>query len=168
MIADNRLAEVATWDDQLLAEQLQALANVELNFDIETIGFDMGEIDLRIESLNAPKEQEAEPVLPVVSGPPVTRLGDLWLLGRHQVLCRDARDEAAYRVLMADERAAAAFTDPPYNVKIDGHVSGLGELRHREFVMAAGEMNSSAFTEFLAQALGGMKVRGAKPRAAGR
>jgi ParB-like chromosome segregation protein Spo0J len=57
MLADNRLTEIASWDDRLLAEQLQALSSVELDFDIETIGFDMGEIDLRIESLN-PKGDE--------------------------------------------------------------------------------------------------------------
>ena len=58
MIADNRLAEVAVWDDRLLAEQLKALASVELSFDLETIGFDMGEIDLRIESLKGEATKE--------------------------------------------------------------------------------------------------------------
>ena len=83
MIADNRLTEIATWDDSLLAEQLQTLASVELDFDIETIGFDMGEIDLRIESLNAKQSVAAEPPIPDVAGPAVSRAGDLWLLGRH-------------------------------------------------------------------------------------
>ena len=160
MIADNRLAEVAVWDDRLLAAQLKALASVELNFDIETIGFDMGEIDLRIESLDAPSEktQEAEPALPAVCGPPVTRTGDLWLVGRHKILCGDARDEQAHGVLLGTERAAMVFTDPPYNVAIDGHVSGLGKVRHREFVMASGEMTPEAFTRFLTDALGRLKA----------
>jgi DNA modification methylase len=160
MIADNRLAEIATWDDKLLAEQLRALASVELNFDIETIGFDMGEIDLRIESLKEPSAtpQDDEPALPEPAGLPVTHIGDLWRLGRHKVLCGDARDEAAYAALMGPERAAAVFADPPYNVEIDGHVCGLGELRHREFVMAAGELTPEEFTRFLADALAGMKA----------
>jgi DNA modification methylase len=157
MIADNRLTEIASWDDRLLAEQLQALSSVELDFDIETIGFDMGEIDLRIESLNAKDTSAAEPPIPDVSGPAVSRVGDLWLLGRHRLLCGDARDEAAHAELMGTERAAAVFTDPPYNVAIDGHVSGLGKVRHREFVMAAGEMTPEAFTEFLTAALERMK-----------
>jgi hypothetical protein len=149
MIADNRLAEVAVWDDRLLAEQLKALASVELNFDIETIGFDMGEIDLRIESLNPKDTSAAGLPIPDVSGPAVSRLGDLWLIGRHKLLCGDARSETAYAELMGTERGAAVFADAPYNVKIDGHVSGLGKARHREFVMATGEMTPQAFTEFL-------------------
>ncbi len=157
MIADNRLTEIASWDDRLLAEQLQALSSVELDFDIETIGFDMGEIDLRIESLNAREASPAESPVPDVSGPAVSRLGDLWLIGRHKLLCGDARSEAAHAELMGTERAAAVFSDPPYNVPIDGHVSGLGKVRHREFVMAAGEMTREAFTEFLTIALERMK-----------
>ena len=102
MIADNRLAEVAVWDDRLLAEHLKALASVELAFDIETIGFDMGEIDLRIELLAAKDANASEPALPEVLGPAVSRIGDLWLLGRHRVLCGDARDEAAHAVLIGD------------------------------------------------------------------
>ncbi len=156
-IADNRLTEIASWDDRLLAEQLQALSSVELDFDIETIGFDMGEIDLRIESLNAREASPAESPIPDVSGRAVSRLGDLWLIGRHKLLCGDARSEAAHAELMGTERAAAVFSDPPFNVQIDGHVSGLGKVRHREFVMAAGEMTREAFTEFLTVALERMK-----------
>ena len=158
MIADNRLAEVAVWDDRLLAEQLKALASVELAFDIEAIGFDMGEIDLRIELLAAKDTDVNEPALPEVVGPAVSRIGDLWLLGRHRVLCGDARDEAAHAVLMGNERGSAVFSDPPYNVPIDGHVSGLGKARHRAFVMASGEMTPEAFTAFLASALEQMKA----------
>jgi ParB-like chromosome segregation protein Spo0J len=119
MIADNRLAEIS-WDDQLLAEQLQALSSVELDFDIETIGFDMGEIDLRIGSLNPKETSAAEPAIPDVSGPPISHVGDLWLIGRHKLLCGDARDETALAELMGTDRAAAVFSDPPYNVAIEG------------------------------------------------
>ncbi len=157
MIADNRLTEIASWDDRLLAEQLQALSNVELDFDIETIGFDMGEIDLRIESLNPKETSAAEPPIPDVSGTSVSHVGDLWLIGRHRLLCGDAREEAAHAKLMGAERAAAVFSGPPYNVAIDGHVSGLGRVHHREFVMAGGEMTPEAFTAFLTAALERMK-----------
>jgi DNA modification methylase len=157
MIADNRLTEIASWDDRLLAEQLQALSSAELDFDIEAIGFDMGEIDLRIESLNAKDTSAAEPPIPDVSGPAVSRLGDLWLIGQHKLLCGDARSEAAHAELMGTKRAAAVFSDPPFNVPIDGHVSGLGRVRHREFVMATGEMTPQAFTEFLTVAFERMK-----------
>jgi DNA modification methylase len=158
MIADNRLAEVAVWDDRLLAEQLKALASVELSFDIETIGFDMGEIDLRIESLSSEPGKVVDEPIPNVLGDVTSRMGDLWLLGRHKLLCGDARDGNAHRILLRDERAATVFADPPYNVPIDGHVSGLGKLRHREFVMAAGEMTAVAFTAFLTEALERMKA----------
>jgi DNA modification methylase len=81
-------------------------------------------------------------------------MGDLWLLGRHKLLCGDARKPADYAALLGDELADMIITDPPYNVKIDGHVSGLGRVRHREFAMAAGEMSKDQFTGFLAETLG--------------
>lgn len=141
MIADNRLTEIAVWDDRLLAEQLKELASVDLDFDIEATGFDLGEIDFRIESLLAPASEPAEPPIPVVSRPAVSQAGDLWLLGEHRVLCGSALDAAAYRALMGTEKAAAVFMDPPYNVPIDGHVSGLGQIRlwqHRTGVLLPG------------------------------
>jgi DNA methylase len=131
-----------------------------LNFDIETIGFDMGEIDLRIESLNLKDTSAAEPEFPDVPGPAITRVGDLSLIGQHKLLCGDARSGAARAELIGTERATAVFTDPPFNVRIEGHVSGLGKVRHREFVMATGEMTPQAFTEFLTVALQRMKESG--------
>ena len=155
MIADNRLTEISTWNDQLLAEQLQELSLLDLDFDIEVTGFEMGEIDLRIASL----EDEAEPgddpadILPEPPArPPISKCGDLWHLGRHRVLCGNALGRADFAALMGEERAVSVFTDPPYNVPIDGHVSGLGAIHHRPFPMASGEMDKPAFTAFLAQA----------------
>jgi DNA modification methylase len=155
MIADNRLTEIATWDDRLLAEQLQDLSISGLDFSLETTGFEMGEIDLRIASLEDLPAQDDDPadVLPeVVAGPPVSKLGDVWVLGRHRVLCRSALDLQAFTALMGEERATMVFTDPPYNVPIDGHASGLGGIHHRPFPMASGEMNKAEFTAFLVQA----------------
>ena len=148
-IADNRLTEIASWDDRLLGETLQELASVDLDFALEATGFDAGEIDLRIEALPQNEREPAERPIPAVPGPAVTRTGDLWLLGRHKVLCGDALDAEAYRTLLGPETANAAFTDPPYNLPVNGHVSGRGQTRHREFPMAAGEMDSAAFTKFL-------------------
>jgi ParB-like chromosome segregation protein Spo0J len=116
MIADNRLTEIAVWDDRLLAEQLKELASVDLDFDIEATGFDLGEIDFRIESLLAPASEPTEPPIPVVSGPAVSQAGDLWLLREHRVLCGSALDAASYRALMGTEKAAAVFMDPPYSM----------------------------------------------------
>ena len=144
MIADNRLTEIATWDDRLLAQQLKDLSLLGLDFNIEVTGFEMGEIDLRIASLEdmpEPDDDPADVVPEVPAGPPVSKIGDLWLLGRHRVLCGNALDPAAFAALMGEERAAMVFTDPPYNVPIDGHASGLGAIHHRPFPMASGEMD---------------------------
>jgi DNA modification methylase len=155
MIADNRLTEIANWDDQLLAEQLKDLSLLGLDFSIEVTGFEMGEIDLRIASLDDVPDRADDPAdaVPELSTRPLlTKLGDLWLLGRHCVLCGNALDPAAFAALMGKERAAMVFTDPPYNVPIDGHASGLGAIHHRPFPMAAGEMDKAGFTAFLGQA----------------
>src|SRR5260221_7559739 len=150
-IADNRLAEIARWDDPILAEQLKGLSIINLDFDIEITGFDMGEIDLRIESLNLDlNETDPADVLPSEGkGEPVAQKGDLWTLGRHRLLCGDALDPVAYATLMRGKKADMVFTDPPYNVRIDGHATGLGAHRHREFAMASGEMTHAEFQNFL-------------------
>ncbi|MDO8431085.1 MAG: ParB N-terminal domain-containing protein [Candidatus Binatus sp.] len=154
MIADNRLTENSVWDDRLLAEQLKELSVLDLDFSLEATGFEMGEIDLRIEGLDSPNEaDEADDLSELPAGPPVTRVGDLWLLGEHRVFCGSALDAQAYAALMGAERADLVFTDPPYNVLIAGNVSGLGAVRHREFEMASGEMSEAEFTNFLTHAL---------------
>ena len=155
MIADNRLTEIGTWDDRLLAQQFKELSLLGLDFNIEVTGFEMGEIDLRIASLEELSETDADPadVLPEVpAGPPLSKLGDAWVLGRHRVLCGDALDAAAFTTLMGEERAAMVFVDPPYNQPVDGHASGLGAIHHRPFPMASGEMDRPEFIAFLGQA----------------
>jgi DNA modification methylase len=155
MIADNRLPENSVWDDRLLAEQLKDLSMLDLDFSIEVTGFEMGEIDFRIEGLKPPPQAEEDPadvISAAPAGPAVSRAGDLWLLGTHRVYCGSALEEGSYATLMQDEKAAMVFTDPPYNVPIEGNVSGLGAVHHREFVMASGEMNEAEFTAFLATA----------------
>src|SRR5271167_3655112 len=153
MIADNRLTENSVWNDRLLAEQLQELAVLDLDFSLEVTGFEMGEIDLRIEGLELTAEGVPDPAdtLPP-TGPQVSRAGDLWLLGSHRVFCGNALDDRSYEMLMKGETAAMVFTDPPYNLGIEGNVSGLGAVQHREFAMASGEMTESEFTAFLTRA----------------
>jgi DNA modification methylase len=154
-IADNRLTENATWDNHLLAEQFKMLSEVELNFSLEDTGFEMGEIDLLIEGLAPGSAEESDPAdtLPAIeSQAPVTQLGDLWLLKHHRVLCADSLKEETYRQLMQEQKAAAVFTDPPYNVPIDGFVTGSGKTHHAEFAMASGEMTIPEFTAFLSKA----------------
>jgi DNA modification methylase len=150
ILADNRLAEVAGWDKELLAIELQGL--IELDVDIELTGFEMAEIDVILddarEAHGAPTGPEDDVAQPA-PGPAVTQAGDLWALGKHRLLCGDARDQVAYARLLERAKAEFVFTDPPYNVVIDGNVCGLGSIRHREFAMGCGEMTESEFTAFL-------------------
>jgi DNA modification methylase len=147
-IADNRLTDTSVWDDTLLAEQLKALSLLELDFSMDAIGFDSGELDFRIESLDTPIE-EVEEEAPMPQGPSVSVLGDLWQMGPHRLLCGSALEELSYTRLLEGSEASMVMTDPPYNVKVDGHVGGKGKIKHREFVMASGEMSAAEFTQFL-------------------
>ena len=153
LIADNRLTENSEWDEQLLAEQFKELSLLNLDFELDVTGFEMAEIDLRIEGLNEADAEEDDPAdqIPTVAGPAVTKLGDVWLLARHRIICDSALDPASYDTLMARDKAGLVFTDPPYNVPVQGHVSGNGAVQHREFAMASGEMTKSQFTAFLQQ-----------------
>jgi DNA modification methylase len=149
VIADNKLAENAGWDRELLALELQELS-VELNFDVTVTGFETAEVDILIGELNNDALDEADLVAEIDrSVPAVSCLGDCWHIGDHVLLCGDALDKNSYVTLLGSQKAEVVFTDPPYNVPIDGHVSGLGRVTHREFAMAAGEMTSQEFTQFL-------------------
>jgi len=155
MVADNRLAEIAIWDDQLLGEIFQELSGLDLDFRLDVTGFEMAEIDLKIEGLDEKKDgPDAADDIPELPSPlPVSLLGDLWLLGKHRVLCGNALEGGCYRDLMNGRKAALVFTDPPYNVPIEGHVGGHGQIHHRDFAMACGEMSAGEFTDFLTKAL---------------
>jgi DNA modification methylase len=167
VIADNRLAENAGWDRELLAIELQYLCELDLDFDVTITGFEMPEIDVLFGELQAagsdPDKPDPADETPAVddSGPAVTRPGDLWLLGKHRLICGDATDPAVYAGLLHGERAQMVFTDPPYNVPIAGHVCGLGSVKHREFAMAAGEMSEAEFTGFLSTIFGNLAAHAA-------
>jgi DNA modification methylase len=151
-IADNRLAELAGWDNEVLAVELTALLEIE-SFEIELTGFETASIDTILGNADDAAEDPGDLV---PAGPQaVTRLGDLWRLGEHRLLCGDARDSASLERLLVGQKAQMVFTDPPYNVQI-AKVSGLGKVKHREFAMASGEMTSAAFTEFLKKVLGNL------------
>jgi DNA modification methylase len=152
MIADNKLSSTSTWSDELLANHFMELSALDLNFSLDVTGFEIGEIDFLIEGQGksqSTQHDSADDLREFVSGPSVCKLGDLWLLGRHRVFCGNSLDSASYKTLTEGELAHLIFTDPPYNVRIDGHASGLGRTKHREFAMASGEMGRSEFTDFL-------------------
>jgi ParB-like nuclease domain len=157
VIADNKLALNAGWDREVLAIELQALVDIE--FEVEVTGFSLAEIDLVLDDAresSAASEHDVDDETPALLDPVLatTRLGDLWLLGRHRLLCGDSRNRESFERLLERERTDLVFTDPPYNVPIDGHGCGLGRTRHREFAMGAGEMSREAFTGFLQLTLG--------------
>ncbi len=154
-IADNRLAENAGWDQELLALELTYITELDIEFNLSLTGFEVPEIDIILTHGETPEEDpDDDPALLEHNQPPVSRPGELWQLGQHRILCGDATDPACYRRLLGEEKARVIFTDPPYNVPIQGNVSGLGAVKHREFVMASGEMSSAEFTDFLKTALG--------------
>ena len=156
VLADNKLALNAGWDEVILAEELEALLEFDLDFDVTITGFEMPEIDrLLLDQNTEIKKDNPLDKLPK-KAPRRCNLGDLWQLGKHRLICGSALEHATFEKLMGGERAAMVFTDPPYNVPIDGHVGNSGQIKHREFVMASGEMSVREFTEFLKSAFNNM------------
>jgi DNA modification methylase len=149
VIADNRLAELAGWDNDLLALELAAVSELDSDFDLALTGFDVAEIEALLNGLESGEQQEEEPVQIDEQAPVVSRVGDMWQLGDHALICGDATDPEVYRRLLDQGKAQMVFTDPPYNVPVNGHICGLGKVQHDEFVMASGEMTEEQFTTFL-------------------
>ncbi len=150
IIADNEIALKAGWDREILALEMQGL--IDLGFEVELTGFEAAEIDLILDELRIASADNGEPEddhPDPEASPPISRSGDVWLLGPHRLLCGDARHTETYRRLLGSDKADLVFTDPPYNVRVDGHVSGLGRIQHREFAMASGEMTDEEFVSFL-------------------
>jgi DNA modification methylase len=148
VIADNKLAELAGWDQAILGAELADLLSLELPFNLEVTGFSTAEIDGLTLQLDGEDASPGE-LLPA-DGPAVTRHGETWIMGDHRLICGDSTQAETHQALMENDRARLVFSDPPYNVPIDGHVGGKGRVKHREFAMASGEMSSREFTDFLA------------------
>ena len=149
VLADNKLALNAGWDEELLAEELEAILGDDAGFDLSITGFSLAEVDSLIEGKSVEEDGDpADDLLPE-EVPPRCKLGDIWQLGPHRLICGDALDPKVIDLLMDGKQARMVFTDPPYNVPIAGHVSGLGKVKHREFAQASGEMSKDQFVAFL-------------------
>ena len=154
VLADNKLALNAGWDEGILAKELEVLLSIDLDFDVQLTGFSIAEIDMVIDTANPEEPNDPDDdILPACIGE-LTQCyaGDIWQLGPHKLICGDALDKKVVSALMGDKLARMVFTDPPYNIVIDGNVSnigGTGSIKHREFAMASGEMSSAEFTAFL-------------------
>jgi hypothetical protein len=148
-LADNKIALSAGWDLEILRLELAEIGTLDVDFDLSLTGFASGEIDVVLKAANDPDEE----VIPAVPDQPRTSVGDIWILGEHRIGCGDGRDVGFLRRLLGpDTLVDAAFLDPPYNVKINGHANAKG--RHREFAMASGEMSEPEFRNFLGETLG--------------
>lgn len=144
IIADNKLAEEASWSKALLRAELSGL--IELGYTVELTGFDTFEIDGFI-NFDEGEEQSGEDRvdLPELTKVSVCQLGDRWTIGEQALIIGDARDSAVIERLLAGERAQMVMIDPPYGCRIANNVSGNGKVRHGNFVMGAGETSLPEF-----------------------
>jgi DNA modification methylase len=149
MIADNKIAANAGWDRKILAAEFGAFAVLfpQIDLSLEITGFEAAEIDGLLGDHFDPEQDPADK-LPELQPRSVSQPDDLWLLGHHRVYCGDSGDPTVIRRLMGRRLAAMVFADPPYNVKIKATV-GRGKRKHREFVLASGEMSPPQFIDFL-------------------
>ncbi len=154
-IADNKLTENGEWDFDLLKVELEDLNSLNLDFNLDITGFDTADIDVMLDDTLTRKEvklDEKANSLPFIPANEVlSKEGDIWLLGKHRIICGNALEKDTYANLFEGKKADMIFTDPPYNVKVDGHVCGLGKIKHKEFSMASGEMSEEEFQKFLAK-----------------
>ena len=138
ILADNKLALNAGWDEDLLAQELGILLEEEISFDMDTIGFSVAEVDMIIEGSHKEEPHDPADDLPVDDKElKKVEPGDIWQLGRHRLICGDSLDLDVVSALMEGDKARMVFTDPPYNVPIDGFVGGKGKIKHKEFAMAS-------------------------------
>jgi len=163
-IADNKLTENGQWDVDILKLEFLEMEKLDLDFSLDITGFDTGEIDLILDPGLGDKQvqlDEKNNGIPfILENEVVTENGWIWQLGKHKVICGNSLDENSYiRLLKSSpdknikshkmEKAHMAFTDPPYNVKVQGHAGGNGKFKHKEFPMASGEMTPEEYQNFL-------------------
>jgi DNA modification methylase len=143
VIADNKLALNAGWDNDMLAVEIADL--IEEGFDLDLTGFDGDEINkLLADSEKIEEGLTDEDAVPEVPDDPVSKLGDVWVLGKHRVVCGDCTDQTAVDLLMDGQMADMVFTDPPYNVDYSGRgKNNLGKIKNDK-------MSNDQFDEFLA------------------
>lgn len=148
-IADNKLAELGSWSIERLQLEFQELDKLNLDFSLGITGFDMGDIDLILEGQETKVDPKANNIPFIPDDEIISQEGDIWQLGAHRIICGNSLQKEVLAQLMEDKKADMVFTDPPYNVKINGHVCGAGSVQHKEFKFASGEMTSEEFTTFL-------------------
>jgi len=138
-LADNRTAELAEWDENVLAKQLLEL--IDVDFDIESLGFELPEPEIEVEPDDAPTIEEVEHR---------TKLGQLWKLGDHLLYCGDSTEEATFTRLMGDDKAHLIWTDPPWNVNY-GAVDEGNQQGYKVRTIMNDHMNEGQWDEFVGQ-----------------
>lgn len=156
-IADNKIASNAGWNLEILADELKLIADLSagLDFDVTITGFETAELDGILADLDEASNRDPAEEVPEPEEVVVARPGDIWVAGNHRLICADATREESYTLLFAClGLAAMIITDPPYNVRVNGHITGRGKVRHKEFAQASGEMSEAEFEAFLRQVMG--------------
>lgn len=151
-LALNRLSEDSAWDDKELALEFSDILELAPQIDLQATAFETGEIDFLLDGRGLDEEDDLPQIEPNAEA--VTRPGDQWICGVHGAFCGDAREAESFLRVLGTEKAAMVFTDPPYNVPIDGHASGLGAIRHADFVAGCGELSPTEHVAFLRTSLG--------------
>jgi DNA modification methylase len=157
VLADNRLAELSSWNPKSLKRELQFLSELEINYDFLALGFETAEIDF-VFADDDEADDRANALSQTLDVPTISRPGDLWQLDQHRVFCGSALETASYQRLLAHDRAQMVFTDLSYKMPIQRHAGGRGGVKHREFAMASGEMTNAQFTQLLSTALTQIKA----------
>lgn len=150
-LAANKLSEMSGYDDELLALELKEIDELLGDVDLSDLGFEPGEIDRLLGFTDGDKPEDEHWVDPDPACP-VAKLGDVWQLGRHRLLCGDALNSERYDVLLDGEKAQLVLSDVPYNLPAK-QISGNGRFKHEDFVQGAGEMSKAEFTDFLTGAM---------------
>lgn len=150
-LADNKLAELSKWDPNILKIEFQGLVEFE-NLDLTVTGFEIPEIDKFLLNEDVLEDDNADNIDGFLKQKPISRPGDLWLPGKHRIICADALSREVYEKLMDGAAAQIVFTDPPFNIRVQD-ISGNGKVQHAEFAMASGEMTREEFITFLTTAL---------------
>jgi len=149
-LADNKISENGGWNTDLLHLEISELETICNDFDITITGFEDVEIDVMnnpLEKKSADKKLNQIPYIP--ENEIISKIGDIWIMGNHRIICGNSLQPKTFQKLIGDKVADMILQDPPYNVKISGHVCNSGSIKHKEFAMASGEMKSDEFRKFL-------------------
>lgn len=151
-ILDNRIAEDSEWNYANLQEAIENLGKFDISFEdlgFETVDYDKIFLNNDSEECEVKNSEQETADWLDANIPKKANLWDLWRLGDHFILCGNSLLQKAFEILMQGELAQIVITDPPYNCKVNGHVCGLGKIKHNEFAMASGEMTEAEFAEFI-------------------